>query len=309
VVMKTNKRQSTSKNGGYCGWLFKLIGMMMVLAVCLGNNAVLRAEADADQAHYVPFDRESAVTLIEKTVTTKMVPYEIKGNGFTLTITKIQYFKMGWDQAQFALKCSFDAVYNKIGHFKESGEFAMTGAGLLAAREQKLGVRIINVTDVKLNGILGQFSKGIKIVANKSLAGKEFWSGPPPPTSEMMTKDNFALLLQVAMARQLPWTGGTEENSITLLVLHNLTLLPQPGKISASFDMEGTRRRLFLKRYSGRASVEVEVWIDLDRLAGKVRINRITELKLDKTPGLMEGIIRGLVNAKLKGNEMPFSWQ
>jgi hypothetical protein len=304
--MKTDNHKSNSRSGGYGGRLFKIIGVMLVLAVLLVNNPALRAEAGP---HYVPFDRESAVALIRRTVEIKMVPYEMKGNGFVLTITKVQYFKMDWDKAQFALKCSFDAKYNKLGSFRESGEFAMVGAGLIAPQEQKLGIRIVAIPTVKLNGILGQLSEGIKIVVDKSLAGKEFWNGSAPATSESMTKDNFPMLVQVALAQQLPWTGGTDDSSITLLVLHNLTLLPQPGKITASFDMEGTRKGLFFKKYSGRASVDVEVWVDPDQLAGKIKINQINELKLDNTPGLMAGIIKGLVNVKLKGDEMPFSWK
>jgi hypothetical protein len=297
------KPQSTLHGGG---WLIKLLGIMLVLAIGLVNNAVLRAETEP---HYVPFDRESAVALIRKTVETKMVPYEIKENGFTLTITKIRYFKMDWDKPQFTLKCSFNAAYNKFGSFKESGEFAVVGAGLIAPQEQKLGVRIIDIPTLKLKGILGQFNEGIKFVVNKSLAGKEFWNGASPASGEMMTKDNFSLLVQVAIAQQLPWTGGTDDSSITLLVLHNLTLLPQPGKVAASFEIEGRRKGMFFKKYSGRASVEVEVWIDPEQLAGKVKINKITKLKLNNTPGLMAGIIRGLVNVRLKGNEMPFSWK
>ena len=271
------------------------------------NNAALRAEEA--EPHYVPFNRESAVALIQKTVETKMVPYEIKGNGFVLTITKVQYFKMDWDQAQFTLRCSFDAAYHKFGSFKESGEFAVVGTGLIAPQEQKLGVRIVAIPAVKLNGVLGQFSEGLKVVVDKSLAGKEFWNDKAPVASEKMTKENFPMLVQVAIAQQLPWTGGTADATITLLVLHNLTLLPQPGKITASFDMEGTRKGLFFKKHSGRASVDVEVWVDPDQLAGKIRINQINELKLDHTPGIMAGIIRGLVNVKLKGNEIPFSWK
>jgi hypothetical protein len=303
--MKTDN-QSRASRRGRCSWPVKLLGLVLLLAVLLVNNSALRAEAEP---HYVPFNRESAVALIQKTVETKMVPYEIKDNGFVLTITKVQYFKMDWDQAQFTLRCSFDAAYHKLGSFKESGEFAMVGTGLIAPQEQKLGVQIIAIPSVKLNGILGQFSEGLKVVVDKSLAGKEFWNGPAPATSEKMTKENFPMLVQVAIAQQLPWTGGTADSAITLLVLHNLTLLPQPGKITASFDMEGTRKGLFFKKYSGRASVDVEVWIDPDQLAGKIKINQINDLKLDHTPGLMEGIIRGLVNVKLKGNEIPFSWK
>jgi hypothetical protein len=301
--MDTVKPQSTLHSGG---WLVKILGVMLVLTVCLGNAAALRAEPEP---HYMPFDRESAVALIRKTVEIKMVPYEVKGNGFTLTITKLRYFKMDWEKAQFSLKCSFNAEYNKFGSFKESGEFTMVGTGLIAPREQKLGVRIDAVPAVKLKGLLGQFNEGIKFVVEKSLAGKEFWSGPTPTTSEMMTKENFSLLVRVALAQQLPWNGGTEEASITLLVLHDLKLLPKPGELIADFDMEGTRKGWFFKKYAGRAKVALEVWVDPDQLAGKIKIIKINELELDHTPGILEGIIRGLVNVKLKGNEMPFSWK
>jgi hypothetical protein len=305
-LMKTILPKSGSRGGRAGGWLIKIFGVMLVLTACWYNVAVLRAETEP---HYVPFDRESAVALIRKTVEIKMVPYEIKGNGFTLTITKLQCFKMDWEQARFSLKCSFNIKYNKLGSFRESGEFAMVGAGLIAPREQKLGVRIDAVPKVKLKGILSQFNEAIKYAVEKSLAGKEFWSGPAPPASETMTKENFSLLVQVALAQQLPWSGGTKDSIITLLTLHSLELLPQPGKISADFDMEGTRKGWFFKKHSGRADVAMEVWVDPDQLVGKIKIIQINKLKLDHTPGIVAVLIRGLVNVKLKGNELPFSWK
>jgi hypothetical protein len=286
------------------GRISKTLTVIILILISCNALAIWAAEP-----HYAPFGPESAVALMRKTVEAKMTPYVIESKGFTLTITKLLDFKMDWEQARFFLKCSFEVRYNKTDLLKESGQFTMEGAGLIAPEEQKLGVKILAIPSLKMKGLLGQFSEGIKIVAEKSLAGKEFWNATAPAVSTKLTKENFPLLVQVALAQQLPWTGVTGKTTVTLLVLHNLTLLPEPGKVCASFDLEGTRKGWIFKKFAGRAVVEVDVKINPDALAGVIRISRITDLKLAHTPGLMQGVIRGLVNAKLRGKEISFSWE
>jgi hypothetical protein len=299
-------RRTTAKGGpeGRRGGRMSKTLTVIILILISCNALAIRAA----EPRYAPFGPESAAALMRKTVEAKMTPYVIENKGFTLTITKLLDFKMDWEKARFFLKCSFEARYNKVG-LEESGEFAMEGAGLIAPDEQKLGVKILAIPSLKMKGLLGQFSEGIKIVAEKSLAGKEFWNAAAPTASMKLTKENFPLLVQVAMAQQLPWTGVTEKTTVTFLVLHNLKLLSEPGKVCASFDLEGTRKGWLFKKFAGRAGVEADVGIDPDALAGVIRINRITELKLAHTPGLMQGVIRGLVNAKLRGKEILFSWK
>lgn len=261
------------------------------------------------QPQYVPFQRESAVALLQKTVEAKMIPYVIKNDGWVLTVTKLQYFTMNWEKAQFTLKCSFEAEYTRLGSFKESGEIAFSGMGLIAPAEQKIGVRILNISELKLNGLLSKFSSAIKIAVDKSMADQEFWFGETPVASEKLTKDNFDKLVEVALAQQLPWTGTTDNTTLTFTALHSFVMLPQPGKVSASFAMQGTRKSLVFSKFSGQAGVDVDVWINPDELAGIIKINKITRLELDNTIGLVEEIIKGLVNVKMKGEEISFSWK
>ncbi|HEY8462667.1 MAG TPA: hypothetical protein VIM29_01330, partial [Bacillota bacterium] len=103
--------------------------------------------------------------------------------------------------------------------------------------------------------------------------------------------------------------GSTDNTTLTFTALHKLTMLPQPGKVVADFEMEGSRKGLMFNKFSGRACADVEVWVAPEELTGVVKINKITELKLDHTLGLVEGIIKGLVNAKMKGEEIRFSWK
>lgn len=284
--------------------IIRLLWLSLMMLTCSGNF-ILGAETTRN----VPFECESAVDLLQKTVEIKMIPYVIKNDGFVLTVTKLQQFVMDWKKSEFMLKCSFEAEHDKLDSFKESGEIALTGVGLISPEEQKMGVRINNISELKLKGILAQFSAVIKMVADKSLSGKEFWFGQPPTHSKKLTKANFDTLVQVAIAQQLPWTGSTDNTTLTFTALHKLTMLPQPGKVVADFEMEGSRKGLMFNKFSGRACADVEVWVAPEELTGVVKINKITELKLDHTLGLVEGIIKGLVNAKMKGEEIRFSWK
>jgi hypothetical protein len=280
--------------------------LRILLGICLISVSGGFAAAEPN---YVSFERDSAVAMLQKTVETKMLPAVIKGDGFIITVTKLLQFTMDWERSQFFFRCGFTVEPQKYGLIKESGEIALTGMGLLAPFEQKLGVKVDNVTGFKLNGPLGGFSEGLRIIVDKSISGKEYWSGKAPLASEKLTKDNFAAMLRVAITRQLPWTGTTETTSLTLLALHDFTILSEPGKLYASFDMKGTKKGLFYRNFSGTAGVNVEVKLAPDDLAGIIRIEKITNLQLDGTPHFLEAIVRGLVNIKLKGKEIPFSWK
>jgi hypothetical protein len=284
----------------------KWVLLRSLLGICLISVSGGFAAAEPN---YVPFERDSAVAMLQKTVETKMLPAVIKGDGFIITVTKLLQFTMDWERSQFFFRCGFTVEPQKYGLIKESGEIALTGMGLLAPFEQKLGVKVDNVTGFKLNGPLGGFSEGLRIIVDKSISGKEYWSGKAPFASEKLTKDNFAAMLRVAITRQLPWTGTTETTSLTLLALHDFTILSEPGKLYASFDMKGTKKGLFYRNFSGTAGVNVEVKLAPDDLAGIIRIEKITNLQLDGTPHFLEAIVRGLVNIKLKGKEIPFSWK
>jgi hypothetical protein len=73
--------------------------------------------------------------------------------------------------------------------------------------------------------------------------------------------------------------------------------------------MKGTKKGLFYRNFSGTAGVHVTVGLAPDDLAGTIRIEKITNLQLDGTPRFLAAIVRGLVNIKLKGEEIPFSWK
>jgi hypothetical protein len=286
----------------------KMSLMQSLFVICLGISVLCSGPATAEP-NYVSFGRDSVVALMQKTVETKMLPAVIKGEGLIITVTKLLQFSMDWEKSQFFFRCGFTVEPQKYGIVKESGEIALTGMGLLALSEQKMGVKVINVTGFKLNGPLGGFNEGLKIVIDKSMSGKEYWYGKAPLSSEKLTKDNFAAMLRVAITQQLPWTGKTEKTSLTFLALHEFAVLPEPGKLYAGFDMKGTKKGLFYHNFSGTVGVNVDVRLAPEDLAGIIRIEKITSLQLDGTPRFLAPIVRGLVNIKLKGEEIPFSWK
>ncbi len=283
-----------SRRGRLLG--FALVGLM-----------VFSAPSRAFESHYIPFDWTSAALLLQQTVNTKLIPYDVKGDGFKITITKLNRFTMDWEQSQFILGCSFSGQYQKgFISFSPTGEVEFVGTGLLAAPEQKLGVKLVRISGLRLDGTAGLVSEGARMILDKSLSGKEFWYGQTPAFSEVLTQNRLGDFLNIALSKNLPLSGDNEQGGVTLTDLRELSLLDEPGRMRARFGIKGTCLRI---NYEGEAAMDIRVAVDPDELAGKIQIDQLTELKLHNTPGLIGGIIKMIANTKLKGKEFSFCWK
>jgi hypothetical protein len=116
-------------------------------------------------------------------------------------------------------------------------------------------------------------------------------------------------LLQVAINQVLPQTFTSEETTVTLNRVEELYFGAEPGMVQSRIAINGNYQKIFNFAYSGLIGVEVRVLVDPEQLAGEITIDRITNLQLDKSPALLDGIIRRMVNAKLKGQTIAFEWQ
>lgn len=283
---------------------FKLaICMVFLVFIIVGNTF------SATAPNYIPFSRDNAAILLQKTVEAKLIPCVIENNGLKLTITKLLDFSMDWEKAQFTLACAFTADSQGFFKLNESGEVILSGSGLISKTEQKIGVKLLEIKELKLKHSVGLISEAARVILDKSLSGKELWQAGPPDSSETLTKDNFTTLLMVALNQELPMTITDNASSVTLIKLDDIALMSEPGQLQARFALKGTSQQLITIPFEGEATVGVSVFVDPDAMAGLIRIEKLTDLKLKGAIGLLDGIIRGLINNKLKGKETQFVWK
>ena len=282
-----------------------------LLIVGLAVFIVLPAWNLAAEPHWLPFDQNTAVLLLEKVVATRLIPYEVKSEGMTLRVTRLNSLQMDWAQAQFTLDCEFTVDYQKsILNLHQGGQVALTGAGLLAPAEQKLGVRLLQIKELRLEGTPALVGEAARRVLDKGLSGKEYWyGGVAPETSQILTQDNFYQLLQVAINRILPVSGAEEGSTFTLNRLDELVPGHDPGQFEARFDLHGTYKKIVSFAFDGQAAVGVHAWVDPLEMVTLIRIDEVNELHMDHTPGIVSGIVRNLINGKLKGKDIHYTWQ
>lgn len=262
------------------------------------------------EPHYVPFDYKVAGNLLKNTVDRKLVPCEFKSDGMTLTITKLDQFVMDWENSQFRLSFDFRARYNKsFIKLERAGKASVTGSGLMSAGEQKMGVKLLKINGIKLDGGNELIDSAARMILDKSLSGKAFWYGAPPSSYEELTKDNLSQLLQVALNQLLPQTFTNDGTKVTLNHVEELAFGSDAGMMQSRMAINGNYQKIFHFNFSGLIGVRVWVLVDPEQLAGKITIDQVTDLQLDKSPALLDGIIRRMVNAKLKGQTVEFSWR
>lgn len=283
-------------------WNSFLLVTMLVFLI-LGNIMVIAGSS------MVPLNQESLASMLRKTVEVKMIPCEMKSKDTTVNITKLLDFSMDWEKSELTLACEFSAEYRKFINVKTGGEVSLKGTGLLSANEQKIGVKIIELNTLKLKQSNSMIDDVVRSLLNKSLSGKEMWQGEPPKTSEPITKDNYTTLLQVVINQSLPMEGEDNKSSFSMEHLNSLKALSDPGQFEANFDLKGTYNLLGKKKYEGKATILIHVLVDPEALAGVIQIDKLTGLDLKGYPGFLDGIIRALMNGKLKGKEMPFAWK
>ncbi len=284
----------------------KRIFILILIVVIFSTGASLGAEPQ-----YVPLDNQSMGLLMQRILETKLIPYTKTNKGLSYTINELQEFAMDWEQECFFIKVKFTAEYDP-GFFNVStaGVIKVKGAGLLSASEQKLGVKLLEVQEVTLDNADELINEPLQKVLNKSLAGKEIWQGDPPAAKELLNKNNYLDLVKIAIANSLPITANDKKLSLTLNLINELSQAGTvPGQMKAGFDMNGTYKSLLKLNFKGKMGLEVDVLVDPAELAGKIRIDSLSSLDLKNVPSFMDGLIRKLVDSKIKGKVMEFTWK
>lgn len=280
-------------------------GLCLMLLLGIGGGSLILAESGQ-----VPLDPDVAGKLLAQTLKTQMVGAELVKDDLHLKITGLNDFFMDWGKAQFNLDCGFIVKYdNGFFDLEQSGSIVLSGAGLMSAPEQKLGVKLLQISALQLEGFNKQFNAGIQSLLQKGLAGREFWYDQAPASSEILTKDNLGTLLSVALNQILPQQISDEDVEVVLNRVDQIAFGEQPGIMQARVSLDGVYQKLFKVSFSGEAGVKLRVLVNPEQLAGTITVEDLTDLQLDRSPALLDNLLRKLINNKLRGKTTEFSWK
>lgn len=264
----------------------------------------------ASEPQYVPLSPESAGLWMRNALTARMVPYRVESNGLQLTVNKLLDWAIDWQQGQFTMKCSFTAgTSGTLLQLSRTGNITLTGMALFSAPEQKIGFRLLRIDGLELDHTNPFLSEAARVVLDRGLAGKELWSGTPPLSSQILTDADFSKLLEMVISRQLPLVVRDGKSSIILNRLEETAFLADPGKMRIKLNIQGVYHKIFNWKFDGQAQVELRVDVDPSSLAGVVRLEALTDLKLKGIPFWVNHWIRGLVNSRIRGQIFKFNWE
>lgn len=284
-----------------------LRGIMVgfIVIIMLVGSGISEAEE-----RLLPFNQELAATVLEKTLAQKVVGREFDSDGMRITITRLNRFVMDWETSRFTLDCEFRVGYRKgFIILEEAGEVSLEGSGAIAAEEQKLGVKLNRVNRLRLNRMNETMNNMVTKVLDKMLSGKVFWPEAAPAGFDLLTKDNLDTLIQVALNRRMPQTVSGAHIQVTLNQVQKLDFTDEPGGMAAVADFEGKYDHFPKFSFSGQAGAALQVMLDPKALSGMIRIQQVTDLKVDRTAAFLDGILQRMINAKLQGKEVRFSWK
>lgn len=277
---------------------------IMLFTAVLGGHLILA------ESQWVPLDPDITGKLLAHIVKTQLVGTELGKDGLGLKITALNDFSMDWQRSRFNLDCGFRLSYNN-GFFdlEESGTIALSGAGLMSVPEQKLGVKLLKIDGFQLAGFDRRVNAGLQLLLEKGLAEKEFWMEEAPAESEILIKDNLGNLLGVALNQILPQRMDAEGTEVILNRVSQIAFGEEPGNMQARIALEGTYRKWLKLSFAGEAGVNLRVFVDPEALAGKIIIEELTDLQLDRSPAMLDGMLRKLINDRLQGKSVEFSWE
>jgi hypothetical protein len=279
-------------------------GIMLLFLIVSGNTSGMA------KTEFIPVSLENAPLLLEKVIQAKLIPYQIDKDGLKLTVTKLLRFSMDWDNSQLLIECGFNATYQQgFINLNQSGAVLLSGNGLLSPTEQKLGCKLVQIKELRLDKMPAIANSTARYLLDKGLAGREFWYGQPPVSSCVLNRDNFAQLVQIAVSQKLPITKTLDRSEFALKNLSEFGFMKNPGQIRVILGVSGTYHQLVSIPFEGEVGLESHLTIDPDQLTGIVKIDRITSLRLKNIPGVAEGLIRSMINSKIAGDEYQFSWQ
>lgn len=261
----------------------------------------------------VPLTSNVMAKLVEKTVQSKLIPYRIEGDlGVALTLTSLDSFNMDWERGECYAIVSFEVQYINdivpVG-IRQLGRARITGNGLFSAGEQKIGIKLLRIDDLKFKGVLRMASDPIRQLLNKKLTGKTFWMGEAPIQSKLLTRSNWTELLKIAVAKNLPMSETNGKSTVNITNIDSLETLTDPGSFRAKLTADGCYKGLFKIPYQGQAVVIAMVRVNPQALSGTIRVDEIPNVTLSHLPFFVGGMVKRSINHKLRGTEFPFSWK
>ena len=264
----------------------------------------------ASEPQYVPLGPESAGLWMQNALVARMVPYRMESNGLQLTVNKLLEWAIDWKQGKFTMKCSFTAgTSGTMLELRQDGAITLTGSLIFSAPEQKIGFRLLRIDGLELDHTNPFLSEAVRVLIDRGLAGKEFWSGTPPVSSQILTDANFSKLLEMVVSRQLPLEVRDGKSSIVMNRLEEMEFLEEPGKMRVKLNIQGVYHKIFNWKFDGWAQVELRMEVDPSSLAGIVRIEALKDIKLKGTPFWVNHWIRGLINSRIRGQVFRFNWE
>lgn len=285
--------------------------LLLVIAVFIAIVNITYA-ATTDTSTYVPLTCDTVTQLLEYTLSSKFIPMEFTDDkGYTVTLTKLNSFKMDWQSGTFTADIAFkteSTAKNRL-QITPIGEATIVGVGLIAPQDQKVGVRIVKIKSLKLKGKLRLIQPIISSMLNNKLAGRESWSNNAPATSAIINETNWIELLKVVIANNLPLTAENKSTSISLSHLNNLTQLNTPGQFEMELVIQGRYKGIVKVGLKGTINLAVEVRVILEELCGLIQIKEVESIDIENIPDALNGIIKHLANEKFGDKEWYFDWK
>jgi hypothetical protein len=288
--------------------MMRKLGLKKLWIIVFWGMAIWGGPVQAE-ANYVPLGRDSVTALFAKAVAVRLIPYTMHGDGLDVTITQLHHLEVDWNNNTIGIEFSFTVLYHKVVNLSASGRATVTGSGLLAPEEQELGFRLLAVNELDIQHVNSMVTAAVRLVLDKSLAGREFWVGRTPEQSAVLSKENWVAFLRIAIGRKLPWSIAGDGGECTVTGLTGLAAAGEPGQLAASFVIRGEFRKLLRVHFAGEAGLDLYVGLDAEHLAGMIRIIAVRDLDLKNTPGFVNDWARSQMNKKLAGQEYYFSWQ
>jgi len=280
-----------------------MVGLFIMVMINYGG--ILEAEE-----RLLPLDQELATTMLEKILTQKLVGREFTDDDLRVTITRVNRFVMDWETSRFMINCEFQVSYQKsFITLNEGGEVSLEGIGLISSEEQKLGVKLNRVNHLRLNRINKAINTLVTKVLNNMLDDKVFWPEKAPSQFVLLSKVNLDTMIQVTLNRILPQKVSGNRIHVTLNRVQQLAFTGEPGGVRTVVNFEGQYDRLLKVSFSGRVGAVLQVMVDPDTFSGIIRVQQVTDVKVDRRILFIDNILQMMIEAKLQGREVRFSWK
>lgn len=292
--------------------IFRSTKTLLLVIVVFNAIVNITYAATTDTPAYAPLTCDTVTQLLEHTLNSKFIPMEFTdNNGYTITLTNLNSFKMDWQSGTFTADIAFktESTAKKLFQITPVGEATIVGVGLIAPQDQKVGIRIIKIKSLKLKGKLRLIQPIINNMLNNKLVGRESWGADAPATNTILNETNWVELLKVVIASNLPLTAENKSTAISLSHLNNLTQLNHPGQFEMELVIQGKYKGIVKIGLEGTINLAVEVQVIPEQLCGLIRIKEVKAIDIKNIPDALNGIIKHLANEKFGDKEWYFDWK